>query len=73
MRELVGWNARDDVPYRKNPKVVHLKPKEFHEALKARGADAKLLDLRNENESLIGKFCGPRVQTRETCKSSEGF
>ena len=58
VRELVGWNARDDVPYRKSPKVVHLKPKEFHEALKARGADAKLLDLRNENESLIGKFCG---------------
>lgn len=56
VRELVGWGIFDDVKYAKSEKVVHLKPKEFHEALKTRGASATVLDLRNENESLVGKF-----------------
>lgn len=58
VRELVGW-GQSDVKHERRDKVIHLAPREFHEALKARfarGEDVKLLDLRNENESLVGKF-----------------
>jgi predicted sulfurtransferase len=68
VRELVGW-GRLDLKHATSAKVVHLKPREFHEALKARlkggsgddgndGGGLTLLDLRNENESIIGKFKG---------------
>jgi predicted sulfurtransferase len=58
VRELVGWGERFE--YERREKVVHLSPKEFHEALKARNGEATVLDLRNENESIVGKFRGAR-------------
>lgn len=62
VRELVGWGQMD-LPYAKTAKVVHMKPREFHEALKKKMAeeDLTLLDLRNENEGIIGKFKGALV------------
>lgn len=56
--ELVGWGIFDDVRHEKREKVVHLSPREFHDALKSRQGGATVLDLRNENESLVGKFRG---------------
>jgi len=58
VKELVGWGQMD-LKYEKRDKVIHLKPREFHEALKqrfGRGEEVKLVDLRNEHESLVGKF-----------------
>lgn len=40
--------------------MVYLSLKEFYEVLKVCDGEVMVLDLRNENESIVGKFRGAR-------------
>ena len=57
-----GFNPRD-APLEKTG--VHLPPEEFHKALEDK--DVVVIDVRNFNETLIGKFVAPNGEVLDPC------
>lgn len=78
LRELKVWPVSELVTYGFNAADApieaggtHLSPKEFHKAMEL--PNTVMIDVRNFNETLIGKFAPPGVEVLDPCmrKSTE--
>lgn len=72
LKGLKVWPVKEIVTYGFNPldaplekTGTHLSPEEFHKALE--DPNAVVIDVRNFNETLIGKFFSPVVEVLDPC------